>query len=145
MVLSGLRYGKVWWTFPTDHRGGLCRNTKGKRTCSPTCPTNRSSVRPTDHPSNRESARPTVRPVLLRRKSCIVLRARIRALFKAHTKVAAFGRHHKRGGAAFGCATSFVVSFVLALNRADIVAVNAILVLHVGTTGRRTGGRSPLG
>ena len=37
------------------------------------------------------------------------------ARFKASTKVAAFGSHHKRGGAAFGHAASFVVSFVLAL------------------------------
>ena len=38
-----------------------------------------------------------------------------------YTKVAAFGR-----------ATSFVVSFVLALNRVNIVAVTTILALHVG-------------
>ena len=49
-----------------------------------------------------------------------------------YTKVAAFGRHHKRGGAAFGRATSFEVSFVLALNKVNIVAVTTILVLHVG-------------
>ena len=48
-----------------------------------------------------------------------------------YTKVAAVGRHHKRGVAAFGCATSFVVSFVLALNKVKI-AVTTILVLHVG-------------
>ena len=33
---------------------------------------------------------------------------------------------------AFGRATSFVVSFVLALNHVNIVAVTTILVLHVG-------------
>ena len=49
-----------------------------------------------------------------------------------YTKVAAFGRHHKRGGAAFGRATSFVVSFVSALNTVNIVAVTTILVLYVG-------------
>ena len=49
-----------------------------------------------------------------------------------YTKVAAVGRHHKRGGAAFGRATSFVVSFVLALNRVNILAVTTILVLYVG-------------
>ena len=43
-----------------------------------------------------------------------------------YTKVAAFGRHHKRGGAAFGHATSFVVSFVLALNRVNIVTVTTL-------------------
>ena len=54
-------------------------------------------------------------------------------LIQSHyTKVAAFGRHHKRGGAAFGRATSFVVSFVLALNKVNIVAVTTILVVHVG-------------
>ena len=42
-----------------------------------------------------------------------------------YTKVAAFGRQHKRD-------TSFVVSMVLALNWVDIVAVTTILVLHVG-------------
>ena len=34
--------------------------------------------------------------------------------------------------AAFGRATSIVVSFVLALNKVIIVAVTTILVLHVG-------------
>ena len=38
-----------------------------------------------------------------------------------YTKVAAFGR-----------ATSFVVSFVLASNKVIIVAITTILVLHVG-------------
>ena len=40
--------------------------------------------------------------------------------------------NHKRGGAAFGRATSLVVSYVLALNKVNIVAVTKILVLHVG-------------
>ena len=44
-------------------------------------------------------------------------------------------RHHKRGGAAFGRAPSFVASFVLALNRVNIVAVTRIPVLHVGVIG----------
>ena len=52
-----------------------------------------------------------------------------------YTKVAAFGRHHKRGRAAFGRATSFVVSFVLAFNRVNVVEVTKILVLHVGAIG----------
>ena len=62
-----------------------------------------------------------------------------------YAKVAAFGRHHKRGGAAFCRATSFVASFVLALNKVNIVAVTTILVLHVGNgpkmhfQGRETG------
>ena len=46
--------------------------------------------------------------------------------------MAAVGRHHKRGGAAFRRATSFVVSFVLALNKVNIVAITTILVLHIG-------------
>ena len=86
----------------------------------------------TDHPSNRESVRPTVRLVLLRRKANIVLSATTSTLFIATTKVAAFGRHHKRSGAAFGRAISFVVSVVLALNSVNIVAVTTILALHVG-------------
>ena len=43
--------------------------------------------------------------------------------------------NHKRGGSAFGRATSFVVFFVLALNRMNVVAVTTILVLHVGVIG----------
>ena len=39
--------------------------------------------------------------------------------------------YHKRGRAAEGRATSFVVPFVLALNKVNIVAVTTILVLHV--------------
>ena len=42
---------------------------------------------------------------------------------------------HKRGGAAVGRATAFVVSFVLALNRVNVVAVTTIVVLHVGVIG----------
>ena len=57
--------------------------------------------------------------VLLNSKSYIVLRSRILGPFKAITKTAAFG-------------------LVLALNIVNIVAVNAILVLHVSKTGRRT-------
>ena len=52
-----------------------------------------------------------------------------------YTKVAAFGRQHKRGGAAFGRATSFVMFFVFALNRGNIVAITTILVSHVGAIG----------
>ena len=52
-----------------------------------------------------------------------------------YTKMPACGRQHKKGDAAFGRATSFVVSCVLALNRVNIVAVTTILVLHVGVIG----------
>ena len=45
------------------------------------------------------------------------------------------GRHQKRGGAAFGRATSFVVSFVSALNRMNVIAVTTIIVVHVGMVG----------
>ena len=48
-----------------------------------------------------------------------------------YTKVAAVGRHHKRGGAAFGRATSFVVSFVCALNGASILALSTIYDLRL--------------
>ena len=46
--------------------------------------------------------------------------------------MAAFGRHRKGGCAAFGRATSFVDSFVLALNIVNILALTTILVLHFG-------------
>ena len=83
---------------------------------------------PTNHPSNRESVRQTVRPVLLRRKANIVLSATTSTLFIATTKVAAVGRHHKRGAAASGRGTSFVVSFVVAMNRVDVVDLVVDLV-----------------
>ena len=35
--------------------------------------------------------------------------------------MAAFGRHHKRGAAAAGRGIFFVVSFVVAMNRVDVV------------------------
>ena len=46
----------------------------------------------------------------------------IHRIQSAYTKVAAVGRRQKGGGAALGLATSFVVSFVLALNRVNVVA-----------------------
>ena len=49
-------------------------------------------------------------------------------LFKAITKVAAVGRHHRRGAAAFGRGTSSVVSFVVAMNRVDVVELVVDLV-----------------
>ena len=54
---------------------------------------------------------------------------------RRYTKAAAFGRHHSRGDAAFGRATSFVVSVLLALNKVQIVRATTILVLHVGVVG----------
>ena len=59
----------------------------------------------------------------------------IHPIQRQYTKVAAFGRHRKRGDAAFGRATSLVVSFVLALNRVNIAAVTTVVILHVGVLG----------
>ena len=70
-----------------------------------------------------------------------MLTAAIFTIFTASTKVAAFGRHHKRGGAAFGRATSFVVSFVEAVNIVNIVAVNTVLVLYLSQPGGLLAGR----
>ena len=53
----------------------------------------------------------------------------IHPILSQHTKVAAVGRQHKRIGAAFGRATSFLVSVVSAVN---IVSVTTILALYVG-------------
>ena len=78
----------------------------------------RSSVRPTDHPSNRESVRPTVRPVLLRRKTNVVLSATTSTLFMARPTAA---------------------TFVVAMNRVDVVALNTIFALRLSKTGRTVG------
>ena len=48
------------------------------------------------------------------------------SIFTASTKVLACGRHHKRGGAAFGRATSYVASFVEAVNIVNIVAIKTV-------------------
>ena len=42
--------------------------------------------------------------------------------------MAAVGRHHKNGAAAFGRGTSSVVSFVVAMNRVDVVDLVVDLV-----------------
>ena len=52
-----------------------------------------------------------------------------------YTIVVAAGRHFKRGAAALCPRPSFVVSFVLGLNRVNIVAVTTVLILHVGEIG----------
>ena len=53
---------------------------------TPIGPTNRSSIRLTDHRSNRESVRPTVRPVLLSRKANNVLNTTTSTLFTSNAK-----------------------------------------------------------
>ena len=57
-----------------------------------------------------------------------MLTATTSTLFIATTKVAAVGRHHRRGAAAFGRGTSSVVSFVVAMNRVDVVDLVVDLV-----------------
>ena len=47
--------------------------------------------------------------------------------------------YSQRGGAAFSRATSFVVSFVVAMNRVDVVALNTIFALRLSKTGRTVG------
>ena len=44
-----------------------------------------------------------------------------------YTKVAAFGRYHKRSGAASGRATSLVLSFGEAMNLVNVAAVNTVV------------------
>ena len=57
-----------------------------------------------------------------------MMTAEIFTLSKANTKVPAWGRRYTRGGAAVGRATSFVVSFVVAMNRVDVVDLDVDLV-----------------
>ena len=52
--------------------------------------------------------------------------------------MAAFGRHHKRSGAAFGRAIPFVFVFVVAMNIQDVVADTSIG--QVVLTGARADG-----
>ena len=55
-----------------------------------------------------------------------VLTATLFTILTASVKVAAFGRHHKKGGEAFGRATAFVVSFVEAVNIVNFLAVKTV-------------------
>ena len=68
------------------------------------------------------------RPLPTCKTSIVVFCYDIYLIQSQYTKVA----QHKRGGAALSRATSFVVSFVLALNKINIVAVTTMLVFHVG-------------
>ena len=58
--------------------------------------------------------------------------------YDIHTIQSQYKGNHKRGGAAEGRATSFVVAakaatfVIMALNKVNIVAVTTILVVHVG-------------
>ena len=105
----------------------------------PTCPTNRSSVRPTDHPSNRESVRPTVRPVLLRRKANIVLSATTSTLFIATTKETTKEVARPKAAPPLLWWRPKAATFVVAMNRVDVVALNTIFVLRLSKTGRTVG------
>ena len=49
--------------------------------------------------------------------------------------------NHKRGGAAFAPATSLVASFVMAMTRVDVVALNTIFALRLSKTGWAVGRR----
>ena len=91
-----------------ERQGWTTRTAAWLTTSSTTSPTTSSTTSPTTSPT-------------------------IFTIFKATTtKVAAFGRHHKRGGAAFGRATSFVVSFVVvALNMVNIVELVVGLVVEL--------------
>ena len=66
-----------------------------------------------------------------------MLRTTTCTLFKYHTKVAAFGRPLKK--AALASTASFVVAFVAALNKAHMLILKAILVLHPHKTKRTLG------
>ena len=83
---------------------------------------------------------------LLRRKTCAVLGAGACASFRANTKVAAFGRHHKwgrplavplcgflRGGFERRTCPSSNTAHVLRLNKADGLALNKAHVVRLNT------------
>ena len=109
---------------------------------SPTCPTDRSSVRPTDHPSNRESVRPTVRPVLLRRKANIVLSATSSTLFIATTKETTKEVARPKAAPLLLWWRPKAATFVYALNGASILALSTIYDLRLSKTGRTVVGRT---
>ena len=99
----------------------------------------RPSVRPTSHPSNRESVRPTVRPVLLRRKTNIVLTATTSTLFIATTKETTKEVPRPKAAAPLLWWRPKAATFVVAMNRVDVVAADTIFVLRLSKSGRTVG------
>ena len=97
----------------------------------PTCATDRPSVRPAVR-----GMRLTARPVLLRRKTNIVLSAKTSSLFIATTKDA------PKEAAPPSAAPPLLwegATFVVAVNRADVIALNTISVLCVSKIGLSVG------
>ena len=126
---------RVWWgPRPPQGSRGFWRAARPPE--EPTCPQARTARTAREHEAltarNMMSNHTCSDRPLPIWKTSIVVTAWIFTLFEANTKVAACGRQHKRAGAAFGRATSFVVSSVMALNRVNVVAVTTILVFHVG-------------
>ena len=100
----------------------------------------RSHVRPTDHPSNRESVRPTVRPVLLSRTTTsVVLSATTSTLFIATTKETTKEVVRPKAAPPLLWWRPTAASFVVAMNRVDVVALNTIFVVRLSKTGRTVG------
>ena len=96
-------------------------------------------VRPTDHPSNREPVRPTVRPDLLRRKTNIVSAATTSTLFIATTKETTKEVARPKAAPPLLWWRPTAATFVVAMNRVDVVALNTIFVLRLSQTERTVG------
>ena len=89
-----------------------------------------SLVCPSDRPSIQSRARPTDSPSRLtetQNKYCV-------GCYDIYSIHSHFKENHKRGAAAEGRAT-----FVVAMNRVDVVAVNTIFVLRFSKTGQTVG------
>ena len=108
----------------------------------PSCRPSMGQPSPADHPSNPKSVRPTDRPVLPRCKTSIVLTATIFTLFTTTTKETTKEVARPKAAPPLLWWRPQAATFVVALNRVNIVAVNTILVLYVGKPGRRTVGRT---
>ena len=104
-----------------------------------TYPTDRLSVLPTDHPSNRESVRPTVRPDLLRRKTKIVFSATTSTLFTATTKETAKEDARPEAAPPLLWWRPTAATFVVAMSRVDVVALNKNCDLRLRKAGRTVG------
>ena len=110
---------------------GPAKNEPEKRESASSRPSTQSKVRPT-----------TVRAVLLRRKSYIVLRARIRAPFKAHTKEITKEVARPKAASPLLWWRPKAATFVCALNGASILALSTIYDLRLSKTGRTVVGRT---
>ena len=105
----------------------------------PSCRPSMGQPSPADHPSNRKSVRPTARPVLPRCKTSIVLTATMFTLFTTTTKETTKEVARPKAAPPLLWWRPTAATFLVAMTRVDVVALNTIFALRLSKTGRTVG------